>query len=106
MIPVSLTTICYIYTAIYIRKSSERVRSIRQKAKDRRDFRVLTRIFILLAAMIVSGMPTLGINLYFQFSGYLPFWSTQFQWLTASFSMCIISMILIFVSPNLQNFYK
>jgi hypothetical protein len=106
LIPVSLTTICYIYAAIYIRKSSKRVRSVRQKVNDQRDFRVLTRIFVLLAAMIASGMPTLGISLFFQFFGYLPFWSTQFQWLTAAFSMCIISTILIFVSPNLQNFWE
>ena len=106
MIPITLTTICYIYTAIYIRKSSARVRSMRQQIKDRRDFFVLKRIFLLLTVMIASGMPTLGISLYSQWTGYLPFWATQFQWLTATFAMCIISVILIFVSPNLRQFWK
>lgn len=106
MIPVSLTTICYIYTTIYIRKSSARVRSMRQQIKDRRDFFVLKRIFILLTVMIASGLPTLGISLYSQLTGYLPFWATQFQWLTATFSMCVVSVIFIFVSPHSKRFWK
>ena len=106
MIPISLTTICYIYTAIYIRKSSARVRSMRQQVKDRRDFLVQRRIFVLLTAMIASGMPTLGISLYSRLTGYVPFWATQFQWLSATFAMCVVSIILIFISPNLKNFWK
>jgi hypothetical protein len=100
MIPVFLTTICYIYTMVYFRRISTRVRSIRQQAKDRRDFVAFTRVFVLLGVIIVSGMPTLGISLFSQFSGYLPYWSTQFQWLSATFSICCVSVILIFVSSN------
>ncbi len=79
MISVSLTTICYIYTMVYFRRISTKVRPIRQQAKDRRDFIVLTRVFVLLSVIIVSVMPTLGIGLFSQFAGYLPYWSTQFQ---------------------------
>jgi hypothetical protein len=100
MIPVSLTTICYIYTMVYFRRISTRVRSIRQQAKDCRDFVAFTRVFVLLGVIITSGMPTLGISLFSQFSGYLPYWSTQFQWLSATFSICCVSVILIFVSSN------
>jgi hypothetical protein len=106
MIPISLTTVCYIYTVIYIRKSSNTVRSTRQRASDRRDYSVLTRVFILLAVMIGSGMPQLGICIFYQSFGYLPYWSTQFQWLTATFAVFCVSVILIFVSPNLQNFFR
>ena len=106
MIPVSLTTICYIYTAIYIRKTSTTVRSIQHQNRDRRDFRILTRIFALLTVIIASGMPSLAISLLPQFVGYLPYWSTQFQWLTATFSICMVAVILIFVSPNLPKFWK
>lgn len=106
MIPISFTTICYIFTAIYIRKRSARVRSRRQQVKDRRDFLVQRRIFVLLTPMIASGMPTLGISLYSQWTGDVPFWATQFQWLTATFSMCVVSIILIFISPNLQSFWQ
>jgi hypothetical protein len=102
-IPVSLTTACYIYTMMYIRKSRAIVKSARQKAKDRRDFLVLTRVLVLLGVIIVSGLPTLGISLFYQFSGYLPYWSSQFQWLSATFPICIVSVLLIFVSPNLKN---
>jgi hypothetical protein len=106
MIPVSLTTICYIYTMIYIRRSRAIVRPMCQQTKDRQDFLLLTRIFVLLGVIIASGIPTLGISLFSQFSGYLPYWSTQFQWLTATFSISVVSVILIFVSPNLQKFWK
>ncbi|CAF0983486.1 unnamed protein product [Adineta steineri] len=106
MIPISLTTICCIYTMMYIRRRSVIRKSIRQQANDRRDFLVLKRIFILLSILIASGMPTLGISLFFQISGYLPLWSTQFQWLTATFSIFTVSVILIFVSPNIPKFWK
>jgi hypothetical protein len=106
MIPISLTTICYIYTMMYIRKISATVKSIRQQARDRRDFLVLKRVFTLLSILIESGVPTLGISLFFQFSGYLPYWSTQFQWLTATFSICVVSIVLIFVSPSSPKFRK
>jgi len=49
------------------------VRPIRQQAKDRRDFIVLTRVFALLSVIIVSVMPTLGISLFSQFADYLPY---------------------------------
>jgi hypothetical protein len=91
---------------MYIRKISATVKSIRQQAKDRRDFLVLKRVFILLSILIASGVPTLGISLFFQFFGYLPYWSTQFQWLTATFSICVVSIVLIFVSPNLPKCRK
>ncbi|CAF4325475.1 unnamed protein product, partial [Adineta steineri] len=106
MIPITLTTICCIYTMAYIRRRSVIRKSIRQQANDRRDFLVLKRIFILLSILIASGMPTLGISLFFQISGYLPLWSTQFQWLTATFSIFAVSVILIFVSPNIPKFWK
>jgi hypothetical protein len=106
MLPISLTTTCYIYTVIYIRKRSDKIRNSRQRASDRRDLSVLKRIFILLAAMTGSGMPQLGISICYQVFGYLPYWSTQFQWLTAIVSIFCISVILIFVSPNLQNFWR
>jgi hypothetical protein len=106
LIPVSLTTACYIYTMMYIRKYSAIVKSVRQQANDSRDALVLRRIFVLLGVIIGSGMPTLGISLFSQFSGYLPYWSSQFQWLSATSSICCVSVILIFVSPNLQKFWK
>jgi hypothetical protein len=106
MIPISLTTICYIFTAIYIRKCSTTVKTTRQRNSDRRDYLVLKRIFILLSVMIASGMPQLGISLHYQYFGYLPFWSTQFQWLTATFSILSVAVILIFLSPNLQRFWR
>ncbi|UJR26705.1 hypothetical protein I4U23_008021 [Adineta vaga] len=102
-IPISLTTISYVYTMIYIRKVSAKVKTIRQLANDRRDFLILKRIFIVLTILIASGMPAFGIGLYVQFSGHLPFWSTQFQWFSATFSMLIVSVILIFISPNLRK---
>lgn len=64
---------------MYIRRSSALTKSVRQQAKDRRDFLVLTRIFVLLGVIIASGMPTLRISLFSQFAGYLPYWSSQFQ---------------------------
>lgn len=106
MLPISLTTICYIYTIVYIRKRSNIIRTTRQRVSDRRDLLVLKRVFILLTAMIISGMPQLGISIFYRFVGYLPYWSTQFQWLTATFSVFCISVILIFVSPNLQKFCR
>ncbi len=51
-------------------------------------------------------MPQLGISIFYQYYGYLPYWSTQFQWLTANFSVLCISLILMFVSPNLQHFFR
>ncbi|CAF2641300.1 unnamed protein product [Rotaria sp. Silwood2] len=106
MIPVLLTTTCYIYTMMYIRRCSKTVRPIHQLANNRRDFIILTRMFTLLGVNILSNMPTLVIGLCFQFFEHLPYWLTQFQWFTATFSLCSISVVLIFVSPNLQKLWK
>ncbi|CAF1544897.1 unnamed protein product [Adineta ricciae] len=103
-IPISLTTMCYAYTMFYIQKISATIKTARQLATDQRDFLVLKRIFIVLTTLIASGMPAFSIGLYFQFTGHLPYWSTQFQWLSATFAMLIVSIILIFVSPNVPKF--
>lgn len=106
MIPISLTTICYVFTIIYIRKSSNTIRTTIQRVSDRRDLFVLKRIFLVLTVLIVSGLPQLGISIFYQFYGYLPYWSTQFQWLTATFSIFCVSVTLMFVSPNLKFFFR
>lgn len=106
LIPVTLTTLCYVLTLMYIRRRSATVRCLRQQANDRRDAVVLTRIFILLAVMIISGLPTLGISIFYQIYGYLPVWSTQFQWFTATFSISCVSIILLLVSPDFDKFWK
>ncbi|CAF1533923.1 unnamed protein product [Adineta steineri] len=101
-----MTTTCYIYTMMYIRRCSKTVRPIHQLANNRRDFIILTRMFTLLGVNILSNMPTLVIGLCFQFFEHLPYWLTQFQWFTATFSLCSISVVVIFVSPNLQKLWK
>jgi hypothetical protein len=106
LIPISLTTICYIYTVIYICRRSNSMRTTRQRVSDRRDLFVLSRVFIILSVMIVSGMPQVGIGIFYQYYGYLPYWSTQFQWLTATFSVLCVAVILMFVSPNLKNSFR
>ena len=106
LIPVSLTSVCYVWTMTYIRRQSATVKSIRQQANDRRDAVVLSRIFMLLGMMIVSGLPTLGISVFYQVFGYLPYWSTQFQWLTATMSMCCVSIMMLLVSPDLEKLWK
>ena len=106
MIPITLTTVCYLFTTVYIRRRSATMKSRRQQANDRRDAVVLTRVFILLSVMIVSGLPTLGISIFYQIYGFLPLWSTQFQWLTATFSMSCVAIILLVVSPELEKFWK
>ncbi|CAF1049447.1 unnamed protein product [Adineta ricciae] len=106
MVPISLTTTCYIYTVVHIRRHAQVMKSTRRRACERRDLVVLTRVFLLLTAMIASGLPQLSISIFYQIYGYLPYWSTQFQWLTATFSVFCISVIIIFVSPNLHTFWK
>jgi len=106
MIPISLTTVCYIYTIRFLRKRRHALRPKVQRASDRRDLCVLRRMILLLVVMICSGLPQLGLSISSQYFGYLPYWSTQFQWLTATFSVFCIACILMFVSPNLQNIFR
>lgn len=106
MIPITLPTLCYGFTMIYIRRRSATIKSRRQQTNDRRDAIVLTRVFILLFVLIISGLPTLGISLFSKIYGFLPYWSTQFQWLTATFSIACVSIILLLVSPDLDKFWK
>ena len=105
-IPLSLATVCYLYTTAYIRKRSARVRTVRQQVNDRRDFLVLTRMFTLLGMMILSGLPTLGISLFYQLFGYLPFWAVQFQWLTVIVAVCCVSLIQVVISPTWEIFSR
>ena len=103
LFPVSLTSMCYVWTMTYMCRRSAVVKNIQQQVNDRRDAVVLSRVFMLLGTMIASGLPTLGISLFYQLSGYLPFWSTQFQWLTTTISMCCVSMMMLLVSPDLAK---
>lgn len=90
-IPITLITMCYVYIIVYIRRRSISIRRIHQRANDRRDLSILTRVFILLALMIRSGLPQMGIGIYYHYSGFLPSWAT-FSVLCATIIICKISL--------------
>jgi hypothetical protein len=74
-----------------------------QQMTVRRDIIVLFRICILLGLLMAFFIPSTIILLIYNFTGYLPWWSSQIQWLVFSLSITSVSIVLALVSPHVRN---
>ena len=106
MIPFNLTVGCYIYTMSYVRKRSIALTTINQNASTQRDLLVLKRIVALLVFVATVALPQVVIPVIYMITGSYPVWIVHFGWAMTSFSLALISIVLIFVSPNLRKLWR
>ena len=102
-IPFVLTIACYVYTITDVRKRSAALITINQNASTRRDLLVLTRIVSLLTFVATVALPQVIIPLIYATAGLFVNWTVQLGWVLTSFSLALISVVLIFASPHLRR---
>ncbi|CAF1135816.1 unnamed protein product [Adineta steineri] len=108
IIPLTITIGCYIFTLRKMHNENNRFRQIItqiQRFIIQREMNILFRLCILLGFMITFFIPSTIIFLINQFTGYLPWWSSQIRWLSYVLSMICVTIILAFISPHIRNLW-
>ena len=106
LIPIVITFGCYIYTWKNMRRSKNSLIQTtvhNQKLIARRDIIVLSRICILFGLVLSIAIPSLTTLFIYDFTGYLPWWSTEIQWFSFMSTLTIVSVVLALSSPHVRN---
>jgi len=88
---------CYIHQT----KNSS-IQSKRQRATQR-DVIVLRRIVILVGMLVILSLPAILIWAGYMIIGYLYAFSYHLHWLTFACSLSILSIVSVFLTPQLQE---
>ena len=107
-IPMNITTRCYMYTWRKMRRGNDsliQTMTEPQKISARRDVVVLFLICILLALLLAFFIPSTVILSIYNFSGYLPWWASQIQWLVFIVSILSMTISLALISPHVRNLW-
>ena len=93
----------YFYILFYIhRKSNGGFPQKRQRSTER-DMIVLRRIVILVGMLLIISLPAIFLWIIYIITGDLYPFTYQLQWLTFAFSLAILSIVSIFLTPQLQE---
>ena len=108
-IPMGIIVACNAMTIKKMRKRNgnliQRMTQL-QRMIAQRDLVVLFRLFIVLGILMIIGIIPIITILIIIFSGYVPWWPTQIQWLVFNISTTIVSILLISISPHVRNLWK
>ncbi|CAF0963939.1 unnamed protein product [Adineta steineri] len=108
MIPMNTTIGCYMYTVRKMRQGNNSLIHTMthiQQVTARRDLIVLFRICILLGLLMAFFIPSTIILSIYNFTGYLPWWSSQIQWLVFITSIMCVTIVLAFISPHIRHLW-
>ncbi|UJR20220.1 hypothetical protein I4U23_023351 [Adineta vaga] len=108
VIPMDITIGCYMYTVRKMRQGNNSLIQTMthiQKITARRDLIVLFRICILLGLLMVFYIPSSIILFIYIATGYLPWWSSQIQWLVFSISIICVTIALALISPHVRHLW-
>jgi hypothetical protein len=109
LIPVSISTGCYIYTLRKIRRGQNSLLQTMthiQQITTRRDIIVFFRICILNGLLMVTFIPSAVILIIYCFAKYSPWWASQNLWLDFSLLITIVTLVLALVSPHVRNLWR
>ncbi|CAF1189117.1 unnamed protein product [Didymodactylos carnosus] len=99
-IPLLIMIPMYIWIWLHIRRSTS---NTLRKQQNLRDFLVLKRLIIQMSVLISVGFPIMAIWIVYLITGYLHPYTHRIQWLTVSFGLACISVMIILLTPNLKN---
>ena len=106
IIPMSITTGCYVYTLRKLRGENRDVMTQIQQTRARRDVIILSRICLLLGILLIIFIPSIVTFFITFFTNYVPWWSIQIQWLVFSLSVTCIDIVLALVFPHVRNLWR
>lgn len=93
----------YFYIMCYIHQTkNSSIQSKRQRATQR-DVIVLRRIVILVGMLVILSLPAILIWAGYMIIGYLYAFSYHLHWLTFACSLSILSIVSVFLTPQLQE---
>ncbi len=93
----------YFYIIYYMRQiKTSSIQRNRQRSTER-DIIVLHRIVILVGMLLILSIPAILLWLGYIITGYFYPFSYHLQWLTFAFSLSILSIVSIFLTPQLQE---
>ncbi|UJR11265.1 hypothetical protein I4U23_015447 [Adineta vaga] len=107
-IPLEVTTTCYVYTWMKMHRRDNNLLQTMSRIREmsaRRDLIVLFRICIIHGLLLVFFTPSVILLFIYIGTGYVPWWSSQVQWLVLSFSIACVSVLLLFVSPYVRELW-
>ncbi|CAF1029813.1 unnamed protein product [Adineta steineri] len=107
-IPLYTTIGCYLYTLRKMRRGNNRLiltMTQIQQISARRDLIVLSRICTLLGLLLTISIPAMIAYFIYLSSGYLPWWLSQSQWLAFSLITCIVTIVLLIISPHVRKLW-
>ncbi|CAF3605260.1 unnamed protein product [Adineta steineri] len=108
-IPMTIIVGCNIYTIKKMRRRNNNdieIMTQLQRMIVQRDLVVLFRLLILLGILMTFGIIPVMIILINIFTGLVPWWSSQIQWLVFNILTTIVSIVLIIISPHFHNLWK
>ncbi|CAF0929913.1 unnamed protein product [Adineta ricciae] len=104
-IPINVTIGCYFYTLRKIkqdRHSTVFTVARIQQVTARRDLIVISRLCVLFGLLTMISIPAVTGYFIYVFTGYLPWWLSSLQWLVFSLIMNIVTIVLVFISPQVR----
>lgn len=105
VIPFVSTLICYFYALFHIRTRTTALTLINQNQRLRRDFLVLSRLFLLFIFLNAVALPHVLIPIAYELGAYLPKWIVSFEWALTVFSLAASCVLQICFTPHLQKIF-
>ena len=103
LIPFIATLVCYVCTIYYVRTRSAALTTLRRSSRVHRDVIILTRLVLVFTFVTTVALPHVLIPIIYAVFGYIPWWTSPFEWLTTIFSLGCVSILQMFITPHLKR---
>ena len=101
--PMIAMGLIYFYILYYIHPMKKSSISSKRQRASQRDFVVLHRILILVGMLLILFLPAILLWADYMITGYFYQFNYHLQWLTISFALAILSIVSIFLTPQLED---
>ena len=105
LIPFILTLVCYFYAMFHIRTRTTALTLVNQNQRLRRDFLVLSRLFLLFMFLNAVALPHVLIPIAHELGAYIPNWIVSLEWALTVFSLAASCVLQICLTPHLQKLF-
>lgn len=104
LIPLIVICLIYIYLVNYLHRTNLRQTIYHRHSKrNRKNLIIIRRILLMLAVLILLGLPSVIFLIIFMFTGYLASITYRVGWLSASFSLVFLAYMLIQLTRPLRK---
>lgn len=101
--PMIAIGLIYFFIIYYIKQTKNSSTQSKRQRSTQRDVIVLRRIVSLVGLLLILSLPAILLWAGYMITGYLYPFSYHLQWLTFAFSLSILSIVSIFLTPQLNE---